>query len=188
MLGSIEDNPNEFKLNVHNIFTVCLSRPVELFQSITITSNMFVHNYLYFCIQLLILQKTPKIASAGVVSVLRTSGFSKHFEFHPLEPGTAAPADDVDSDRMKQTHFLIASQTMSLLWHVALSRLNRKVAVPNLLSRKTAVVRNERRLIEEIVVAKTSNWTFVRVQIIKNNASRKGGGRHNCSPYFNMYH
>lgn len=61
--GSMEDNPNEFKFNVHNIFT-----------------------------------KTPKIVSAGVASVLRTSRFSKHLEFHPLEPGTTAPADDVDSE------------------------------------------------------------------------------------------
>ena len=45
-----------------------------------------------------ILQKTPKIVSATVASVLGASRFSKHFEFHPLEPGTAAPADDVDSE------------------------------------------------------------------------------------------
>lgn len=47
---------------------------------------------------LFFLQKTPKIVSAGVASVLGASRFSKHFEFHPLEPGTAAPADDVDSE------------------------------------------------------------------------------------------
>ena len=29
MLGSVEDNLDEFKLNVHNIFTVRFSRPVE---------------------------------------------------------------------------------------------------------------------------------------------------------------
>jgi len=61
--GSMEDNPDEFKLNVHNVFT-----------------------------------KTPKIVSVGVASLLRASRFSKHFEFHPLEPGTVAPADDVVSE------------------------------------------------------------------------------------------
>lgn len=45
-----------------------------------------------------ILQKTPKIVSAGVASVLCASRFSKHLEFHPLEPETAAPADGVDSE------------------------------------------------------------------------------------------
>ena len=45
-----------------------------------------------------ILQKTPKIVSAGVASVLRASRFSKHFEFHSLEPETAAPTDDVDGE------------------------------------------------------------------------------------------
>lgn len=45
-----------------------------------------------------ILQKTPKIVSAGVTSVLRASRFSKHFEFHSLEPETAAPTDDVDGE------------------------------------------------------------------------------------------
>ena len=58
---------------------------------------MFIYNYLYFYIQLLILQKAPKIVSAGVASVLRASRFSKHFEFQALEPGTTAP-DDVDSE------------------------------------------------------------------------------------------
>ena len=41
------------------------------------------------------MQKTPKVVSADVASVLSASRFSKHFEFHPLEPGTAAPVDDV---------------------------------------------------------------------------------------------
>ena len=59
---------------------------------------MFIYNYLIFYIQLLILQKTPKIVSAGVASVLYASRFSKHFEFHPLEPGTTAPTNDVDSE------------------------------------------------------------------------------------------
>ena len=45
-----------------------------------------------------ILQKTPKIVSPGVASVLCASRFSKHFEFHSLEPGIVAPADDVDSE------------------------------------------------------------------------------------------
>ena len=45
-----------------------------------------------------ILQKTLKIVSAGVASVLRASRFSKHFKFHPLEPETAVPADDVGSE------------------------------------------------------------------------------------------
>ena len=49
-------------------------------------------------ISILILQKTPKIVSAGVASVLRASRFSKHLEFLPLEPETAAPADDVHSE------------------------------------------------------------------------------------------
>ena len=44
------------------------------------------------------MQKTPKIVSVGVASLLRASRFSKHFEFHPLEPGTVAPADDVVSE------------------------------------------------------------------------------------------
>ena len=47
---------------------------------------------------MLILQKTPKIVSAEVANVLASSRFSKHFEFHPLEPGTTAPADDVEHD------------------------------------------------------------------------------------------
>ena len=59
---------------------------------------MFIYNYLYFYIQFFILQKTPKIVSAGVASVLRASRFSKHFEFQPLEPGAAVPTDDVDSE------------------------------------------------------------------------------------------
>ena len=46
----------------------------------------------------LILQKTPKIVSAKVASVLGSSRFSEHFEFHLLEPGTASPADDVESE------------------------------------------------------------------------------------------
>ena len=45
-----------------------------------------------------ILQKAPKVVSAGVASVLRACRFSKHLEFHPLEPCTAAPADDVESE------------------------------------------------------------------------------------------
>ena len=45
-----------------------------------------------------ILQKTPKIVSADVATVLSVSRFAKHLEFQPLEPGTDAPADDVYSD------------------------------------------------------------------------------------------
>ena len=41
------------------------------------------------------LQKTPTLVSADVATVLRVSRFGKHFEFHPLDPGTNAPADDV---------------------------------------------------------------------------------------------
>ena len=43
------------------------------------------------------LQKTPTLVSADVATVLRVSRFGKHFEFHPLDPGTNAPADDVYS-------------------------------------------------------------------------------------------
>ena len=44
VLGSIEDNPDEFKLNVHNIFTVRLSRPIEFCQSVFTknVTNIFV--------------------------------------------------------------------------------------------------------------------------------------------------
>ena len=35
VLGSIGDNPDEFKLNVHNIFTVRLSRPVAVLSTFT---------------------------------------------------------------------------------------------------------------------------------------------------------
>ena len=45
-----------------------------------------------------ILQKTPKIVSAGVATVLGVSRFAKHLEFQPLEPGTDTPADDVHTD------------------------------------------------------------------------------------------
>ena len=55
-----------------------------------------------------------------------------HWSLEPLPP----PMTLI----VKQTRLLIASQTMSLLWHVALSELNRKVAVPNLLSTKMAIV------------------------------------------------
>ena len=44
------------------------------------------------------MQKTPKIVSAEVASVLGSSRFSEHLEFHPLEPGTASPAYDVESE------------------------------------------------------------------------------------------
>ena len=46
---------------------------------------------------MLILQKTPKIVSADVATVLSVSRFAKHLKLHPLEPGTTAPADDVYS-------------------------------------------------------------------------------------------
>ena len=41
------------------------------------------------------LQKTPKIISAEVATVLRFSRFANHLEFQPLEPGTSTPSDDV---------------------------------------------------------------------------------------------
>ena len=44
------------------------------------------------------LQKTPKIVSAELATVLRFSRFSKHLDFQPLEPGTTAPTDDVYSN------------------------------------------------------------------------------------------
>ena len=43
----------------------------------------------------LTLQKTPKIVSAEVATVLRFSRFASHLEFQPLESGTSAPTDDV---------------------------------------------------------------------------------------------
>ncbi|XP_068745268.1 arsenite methyltransferase-like [Montipora capricornis] len=43
------------------------------------------------------LTKTPTLVSADVATVLRVSRFGKHVEFHPLDPGTNAPADDVYS-------------------------------------------------------------------------------------------
>ena len=43
----------------------------------------------------LTLQKTPKIVSAEVATVLRFSRFANYLEFQPLESGTSAPTDDV---------------------------------------------------------------------------------------------
>ena len=44
------------------------------------------------------MQKTPKVVSADIATVLRVSRFAKHLEFQPLQPGTDAPVDDVYSD------------------------------------------------------------------------------------------
>ena len=41
VLGSMEDNPDEFKLNVHNVFTVRLLRPVEFCQHLRIRKRNY---------------------------------------------------------------------------------------------------------------------------------------------------
>ena len=70
---------------------------------------------------------------------------------------------------LKRTRLLTVRQTMWRQEHVAQNRPNRKVAVPNLLSRKKAVARNVRRRIVGIAVVKrwfqylrkTCSWNLV---------------------------
>ena len=145
----MEDNPAEFKFSVHNIFTVRFVTLSGVCRSITKTESSC--SYIGDISLMLICRRHRRLfllewQASFVCLVSRSILNSIRWSLEPPPP--------LMTLTVKQTHLLIANQTMSLRGHVALSRLNRKV-VPNLLSRKTAVVRNERRL-----VAKRSfeNW------------------------------
>ena len=138
----MEDNPNEFKFNVHNIFTVRLSRSLEFIDQLPkLKARVYMSSIFLQCLfcrrhrRLFLLELQASFVRLVSRSILNSIRWS------------LGPPPPLMTLTVKQTHLLIASQTMSLLRHVALSRLNRIVPVLNLSSRKTAVVLNERRLV-----------------------------------------
>lgn len=147
----MEDNPDKFKLNVHNIFTVRLSHSVEFVDQLPkLKARVNIPVIFLKCLfcrrhqRLFLLEWQASFVPLVFRSILNSIRWS----LRPLAP--------LMTWTVRRTHLLIANQMMLLLGHAVLSRLNKKVAVLNLLSRKTAVVQNERRLTVKVLVAKLS--------------------------------
>ena len=147
----MEDNPDKFKLNVHNVFAVCLSHPVEVVDQLSkLKARVIISVLILKCLfcrkhrRLFLLEWQVSFVPLVSRSILNSIRWS------------LGSSPRLMTLTVRRTHLLIANQMMSLLRHVVPSRLNRKVYVPNLLSRKTAVVQNEQRLTVKVLVVKRS--------------------------------